>query len=208
MDPEPDIKTERNFSGTRSEVHYRPRESGTWVRVGDREMPAEWVVDYWPRPGIDEPFVELHFAVIDGAPQLRALVVSAIKGKRELRAADLRRVPIADVLEATAAQIGEQVTTSPNGTEQRVRRPLVDSWRRGGVAAVRDARRPLRRKITDDLLQQVTETYRANVATGKPPVPEIAKELEVDERTARLYVRRARDRGFLGQSIPGKAGER
>jgi hypothetical protein len=207
MEYEPDIKTERNYSGDRSEVHYQPRESGTWVRVGDREMPREWVVDFWPRQAIDEPYVEIHNAVINGVPQTRAVVISAIKGKREVRAADLRRIPIEDVLEATAVQIGEQVTASPNGTEQRVRRPLLDPWRRGGVAAVRGARRQLRRKITDDLLRQVAAIYRANVEGGKP-VAAVAADLDVEPRTARLYVRRARDRGFLGESIPGKAGER
>jgi hypothetical protein len=124
-----------------------------------------------------------------------------------VRAADLRRVPLEDVLEATAVQIGEQVTISPNGTEQRVRRPLVDPWRRGGVAAVRGARRQLRRKITDDLLREVARIYRANLDGGKP-AEAVAADLDVEPRTARLYVRRARDRGFLGESIPGKAGER
>jgi hypothetical protein len=205
---EPDIKTERNFSGDRSEIHYKPRQSGTWVTVGDdREMPAEFVVNFWPRSEIDEPYVEIHYAVIGGVPQCRAIVISAIKRRREVRAADLRRIPIEDVLEATAAQIAEQVTTTANGTEQRVRRPLVDPWRRSGVAAVRGARRQLRRKITDDLLRQVAAVYRANVDGGKP-VAAVAADLGVEDRTARLYVRRARDRGFLGEAIPGKAGER
>ena len=206
MEYEPDLKTEQNLSAKRSEIFYRPRESGTWVRVGDdREMPGEFVVVFQPRREVDEPIVEIHFAVIDGVPQCRAVVASAIKGKRELRASDLRALPVEDILENVSAQLAEQLTTGDEGTERRVRRPLVDEWRRGSISAIRGARRQGRRRVTDDALREVADVYRANLDGN--PTDAVRAHLGVADRTARLWVRRARDAGFLGESLRGKAGE-
>jgi hypothetical protein len=56
------------------------------------------------------------------------------------------------------------------------------------------------------LLREVAEVYRSNVDAN--PTEAVGRHLGVAERTARLYVRRARDAGFLGQAMRGQAGER
>jgi hypothetical protein len=57
------------------------------------------------------------------------------------------------------------------------------------------------------LLREVADTYRANI--GRAPTAAVAKAFDVSYRTAGDYVRQARDRHYLGESIKqGKAGER
>lgn len=68
-------------------------------------------------------------------------------------------------------------------------------------------RRPVgRRGHPDSFYQEVAGLYRA--AGAVKPVKRIAEHYVVAPATAKGYVRRARERGFLGGSILGKAGER
>lgn len=62
-----------------------------------------------------------------------------------------------------------------------------------------------RRTITDELLREVADVYRREI--NHAPTVAVGKHLGVAMRTARLYVRRARDAGHLGEAIWGKAGE-
>jgi len=59
--------------------------------------------------------------------------------------------------------------------------------------------------VTDDFLRKVAEVYRANVENG--PTKAVEEQFKVSHRTAGDYVRRARERGFLGRATRGKAGE-
>ena len=74
------------------------------------------------------------------------------------------------------------------------------------VGTMRRARAGRKVKVTDDLLREVAEVYRANVS-GKP-TEAVANHFDRSHRTATLYIKRARDNGFLGAAIKGKAGER
>jgi hypothetical protein len=77
-----------------------------------------------------------------------------------------------------------------------------------GLAAKREAQaaRAARKvKITDLLLREVARVYRANLGSG--PTQAVAKHFGRGHRTATLYVAKARERGFLGPAIRGKAGE-
>jgi hypothetical protein len=61
--------------------------------------------------------------------------------------------------------------------------------------------------LTDQHLEAVAEQYRAAVKAGRPPTETIRKLAGVGRPTAAKWIRAARDRGFLGAAIPGKAGE-
>lgn len=63
------------------------------------------------------------------------------------------------------------------------------------------------RKTSDDDLERVAEIYRAAVAAGRSPAKAIVAEIPSSEEHARRKVRLARERGFLGPAIPGRAGE-
>jgi hypothetical protein len=112
---------------------------------------------------------------------------------RDLVAAlDAAGVPGGALVEAERSQVGHLV-------ELRVMRVEVPIG--GSTRAVRSARR----KVTDDVLRDVAEVYRREI--GKNPTEAVADHLGVAMRTAGLYVRRARDAGFLGEALRGKAGE-
>lgn len=72
-------------------------------------------------------------------------------------------------------------------------------------AAVRGLRSRRKRKVDDDLLREVAEVYRANVDRG--PTQAVAERFDKATSTAALYVSLARQHGFLGAAINGKAGE-
>jgi hypothetical protein len=145
----------------------------------------------------DDPIVRVSFEVVAGIPQCRRMEIIAIDGGREVRPTDVHSVHLADVLELVYSQIG-----------------LVEhdgSWTLslGGAgvrAAVRSARKGRPRTMTPELLGEVAAIYREHV-DGGTPTAEVARRFSVASRTARLYIKKARDSGLLGGSIPGRAGE-
>ena len=76
---------------------------------------------------------------------------------------------------------------------------------RDAVAQTEAARAARKVKITDDLLREVADIYRATVFDK--PTETVAEHFDKQHRTAALYIKRARERGFLGPAIKGKAGE-
>jgi hypothetical protein len=74
---------------------------------------------------------------------------------------------------------------------------------------VRAARTKTRRRIvTDGLLREVAQVYRAALRDRRPPTEAVAEHVGKSHRTASDYLRRARDAGFLGPALGrGRAGE-
>lgn len=68
-----------------------------------------------------------------------------------------------------------------------------------------DSRHVGRRGHPPEFYEEVAALYRASGAIK--PVKRIAEHFVVEDATARRWVRRARELGFLGKAIPGKAGE-
>jgi hypothetical protein len=62
------------------------------------------------------------------------------------------------------------------------------------------ARRNTRRLLSDDRLRLVADVYRAN--PGRPTAA-VAEHFALERRTARLYVKRARDAGLLKEDGDG-----
>ncbi len=60
--------------------------------------------------------------------------------------------------------------------------------------------------MTDDFLKDVARVYRENVDNN--PTMAVAQYTGRAHRTAALYVKQAREAGFLGAASRGKAGER
>jgi hypothetical protein len=63
------------------------------------------------------------------------------------------------------------------------------------------------KRITDELLASVRDIYRQAMAERKPPKKTVATALYVSESTAGRYIQRAREKGLLGTTRPGKKGE-
>ena len=64
-----------------------------------------------------------------------------------------------------------------------------------------------RPRIAADKLAAVAAIYRHATLLGENPVQKVAATLGLTRTTASKWIRRAREGGYLGASIPGKAGE-
>jgi hypothetical protein len=74
---------------------------------------------------------------------------------------------------------------------------------------VKEARRPRQGSpVTDERLQAVADLYRKAIEEGQPPTREIADSMHVGRSTAARWVAKARERGYLGPAIQGRAGEK
>jgi len=73
---------------------------------------------------------------------------------------------------------------------------------------VEGLRAPRRRnRINDELLRRVADAYRKAMAEGRPPKKAVELALYVSKATAGRYIMKARSRGFLGPTSPGRKGE-
>ncbi len=178
----------------------RVTEQGGRVRLGDRIFPERFVLtmeydDGWPE-------LRLDFAVVDGRPQCRGVhVTSSGDGGHEVQSSHLRLIRVNDLLEAVTTSVARRVVSEEGGVLESVM-DISDDTRYGTIRQVRQVRKS---RITDDVLREVAEVYRANVDNN--PTEAVASRFGKAHRTAALYVERARRRGFLGAALKGKAGE-
>lgn len=152
--------------------------------AGGARLPRQFEV--MTRPEAEGPLHTATFAVIDGRP--KCIGAGAFMWRpedREIQTTDLRAVRIGDMLDHAAEALTARDepfgwTTGPDvrGTAQRT---------------VRNARR----RVNDDLLRQVAAIYEANLDGA--PVAEVEAEFGVSRRTASLYVKKARDAGYIAR---------
>jgi hypothetical protein len=182
---------------------YLDQVSEDFVPLGLARVPRRFTVHLvdredriWQAAGRG-PDIELTFEVRNGRHECRgARVSSPDDAAREVTASDLAGVRIDDTLEMAMEYIfrgstGDEASEIARGVEAR--------------RAARDARASRKVKITDALLREVASVYRANV-NGKP-TEAVASHFGRQHRTATQYIQKARERGFLGAAIKGKAGE-
>jgi hypothetical protein len=123
-------------------------------------------------------------------------VVSPDDPGREVKSSDLCDIRINDALDMAMRVI----YYTGDDEDNEIARGVVAEH------AAREARAARQVKITDALLQEVARVYRENV--GNKPTEKVAEHFDRRHRTATLYIKLARERGFLGEAIKGKAGER
>ena len=142
------------------------------------------------------PDIKLTFEVRGGHYECREVrLVSPDDAGREVSSSDLCSIRIDDALE-----MATRVIYYTGGDEDNEIARGVEAERE-----VRKARAARKVKITDTLLREVARVYKANVS--HKPTEAVATHFDRQHRTAALYVKRARERGFLGPAIKGKAGE-
>lgn len=114
---------------------------------------------------------------------------------------DMPEITARALREIKLPHLVEQAVMSGTGDwEERVRR-LLD-------ASLPVRPRVRRRQLGDDHFRDVAESYRqAMVKAPQAPTQWLAKQWHVSEPTLRRWLQRARDKGYLGASMPGKAGE-
>ena len=101
---------------------------------------------------------------------------------------------------------GEVVNTTPGAVNAELRRYLADEGGEQEFAqaskTIKEARSGSRRRLTDELLKQVAEIYRANL--NDRPGEAVQAAYWVCPRQAARYIRAARDKGFLPDTTQGK----
>jgi hypothetical protein len=185
-----------------------PREiggRGSLVTVGDRVVPQRFGLVVSPED--DSPDLVLGFQVRHGVPQCRSVELRSAEDGREVMASDLRGIRLEDWLEIAVIRNAMVYETRGEGdTALTVIEPIetVEEVRET-KATVRAVRREARRKVTDGFLREVAEVYRANVADN--PTAAVARWAGRSHRSAGVYVKQAREKGYLGAAVVGKAGE-
>jgi hypothetical protein len=178
------------------------------LKVGFAPLDHHWAVPrYFTVVGefADDTEVELAVEVDDeGTASCRKLEVR----NAAVTSAVLRGVPIARLLAhgmtLASFEIGEPrpsgVVTLSVPTMNR-RADFYDRHAKG-------ARRPRKGSpLTDENLRQVAELYRAALKRGDAPTQTVADGMNVARSTAARWVAKARESGFLGPAIRGRAGE-
>lgn len=193
------------------EIEYRrtrpnPDKVFDVVPVGkDLAVPPNFEMEI--RHGDGRPDLVLDIEVRGGVPQCRRAELRSTEDGREVLASDLRGVLLEDLLESAVRQVSlyMSVEEQPGGVLTRFEPAMGEAAGQDVLRQFRAVRREARRRVTDDFLRSVAEVYRANVDGN--PTAAVSQHTGRSHRTAALYVQQARDKGFLGRSMRGKAGE-
>lgn len=180
--------------------HFRhPR-----VQVGDRDLPATFEVEGVPDADDPRPAVSLAFEVVDGVPQCREIRFTRTDHGREVRRSDLENVAVEYLLEVATVSVGMPVA----GTERdddggRLVINLDDRGLDVFRSGVRKGRRSAyRRGPSDEELRQAAEVYRS---AERAPTETVSERFGIALRTASLWIKRARELGYLPPAVNGKA---
>lgn len=155
--------------------------------------------------------VEFDVVIDDrGTPQCRRLEVRTEDGS--VGGEMLRRIPVARLLRmavtAAARKLEPKREGEPDPDEPWVRDMPSTERMEFYRDYAKGARAPRRGSLlTDENLRQVAELYRAAIKRGDPPTQMVAEAMHVARSTAARWVGKARERGFLGPSMRGRAGE-
>jgi hypothetical protein len=156
-------------------MHLRLREGG-WLRVTDL-------------PGWESHTVTVRAAIVDGEPRVVALHLDPLEtpdtpdtpATPALTGIRLRSLPLHDI--ATVALRVGHLQTDPG-----VGRALA------AIARRKPAKHDPRAVTT---VEQVAEVWLLARDSGKPPRAEVVRRLNITDRTADRYIKRARARGLL-----------
>jgi hypothetical protein len=163
---------------------------------------------------------------LEGRLVATGLIVGPGEGG-ELTARSLRAIPLAQIV-ATLANLIAAYQDDPEDIPDVVWEASPEEVSRG---AHRQTYRSLEALVSDLVLfraetyegprarpgpkghppehfERVATAYReALIAHPRAPMKALAEQLHASDATVRRWVQRARDKGLLGSSVPGKAGE-
>ena len=172
-------------------------------RIGDKSgLPGRFRATY---AVADHVQLELVITVTEGVPRCTEVRMSATSDDAEVQARHLRDRKWENLIEHACAMAALSVTAEdaavvvyePVDTEAEARQAL-DEIRR----ARRAGRRPARgRGYPDELLRRVAETYEQG---GRHPTRAVQDAEGIAQSTAQLYVKKARERGFITRPAPGR----
>jgi hypothetical protein len=148
----------------------------------------------------------LTFAVVDGRPRCLEVRCLSRPGGPPITPEALHRFPLGQKLEEAVLMASRPVDEVPRRAARWKNIEEVRAQRADVAAHHRRSGNGRRKKITDEFLAEVAQVYRQNVATGKP-AQAVAEYCHYTSTSARRVIAQARQRGFLGPALPGRAGE-
>ena len=169
-----------------------------WVPYGEGwEIPAGF--EYSGRGPVDW---RLWVQVINGTAQCVALTCVGPKSG-PVAAGALRKLPLARLVHEAVLLASRPWDEIP---KRHILWPSLDEAKRQREAVARQHDRVAgqRAPITDELLQDVANIYRNELAGGRPTAA-VAEQLNYSRASAGRLVMKARDRGFLPTTEPRKA---
>ena len=176
--------------------------------VGDRAMP-QWMRHGWVAPEGVDPAITVTVGVRDGVPECREIRITSQATGRPLRDKDLKDLRVDDEVERILAHFARSQDHQQDGVHLAFGDWMgaADSYevQRETLRKLRRVRKQANSKITPAMLQEVAQVYRENVADR--PTEAVARHFGKGDRTGGLYIKMAREKGFLGAAIPGRAGE-
>ena len=172
-------------------------------RVGSTTgLPGRFRVTYRVADNVQ---LELVITVAGGVPRCTEVRMSATADDTEVAARHLRDRKWENLIEHACAMAALSVTAEdaavvayePVDTEEEARQALAEirRTRRAGRRQTRG------RGYPDELLRRVAETYEHG---GRHPTRAVQDAEGIAQSTAQLYVKKARERGFITRPAPGR----
>lgn len=163
------------------------------VEMDGVEVPT-WVKER--RHGVGGPDLVVKVAVRGGSPEVVELNFQAKSGQSEVRQKHLRAVDVdrlaSDLYAVFVAEFGDNPSRDDETRAMQAAEKFIERQR-----LPRDYR-----VLTNDVLREVAEVYRANFAHA--PTKAVAKHFGVKDRMASVYVDRARKAGHLPPTKQGR----
>lgn len=164
------------------------------VAVGDRGLPERVV--YRHSGDGKQSGLEIEITVRKGVPvTTRVTFFDPTEGTTGVRGAKLGDREVDQLVGLLLPEVTYQPDPDDDGWMKRI---LVDATeRRAAARTIERARRQTRRRMSDEDLHRVAETYQA---ADPPKHMAIAKAFFVTPRTAQRYIEKAREADFLPPS--------
>lgn len=167
-------------------------EMGEFAELGDYLVPATFYVRL--PSSASEPSLQLTFTVRDGAPVCIDATLQAKTQGRQILPKDFKAI------QRDLNNLSEFAFKCVMRASQEKMPGMVDD--RSARRAYRTGRNRARRKVTNELLQEVAALYRDTIDSGSWRA--IAQRYGVSKTTAGRYILLARKEGYLPPTDPGK----
>lgn len=168
------------------------------IQIGGLVVPARNAGIEWTDPPTRIPLlVDLEWSLIDGRVEPVRVTISSRDADRAVTAEVVRRVPIGKIVAETRAARHAY-------WEQEAAKfyPSETDAQRDNVARAAEVHRP------DGGLSEVADVYRTAWERGDSVQQAVAAKFNLSPSGAAKRIARARARGYLGEAIGPKAGER
>jgi hypothetical protein len=146
----------------------------------------------------------------EGSLVCTGLIIGGFQNEA-ISARDLRGIRLGEILADLATALGEHRKQKALRNVEELRRVTIGDLLESSAAwVVKPTKlRPGPHGHPREHFEGVAMAYRAAlVSAPRRPIKTLAEQYHASEATVRRWVQRARDMGLLGESVPGKAGER